>query len=69
MYKFKQEGDHTPSKFLYEIRRGKDEHMVFVNSKTLIFDESGFLDYYADWCDVDREGLRLLYKQVSIELE
>ena len=69
MYKFKQEGTHTPSKFIYEIRRGENEHMVFVNSKTLIVDESGFLDYYADWCDVDREGLKLLYKQVSIELE
>ena len=50
MYKFKQEGNHTPSKFIYEILRGKDEHMVFVNSKTLIVDESRFLDYYADWC-------------------
>lgn len=68
MYKFKQDGNHTPSKFLYEIR-SEDQHMVFVNSSRFIVDESGFLDYYADWCGVERDGLKLLYKRVSIELE
>lgn len=68
MYRFKQIDGHTITKFIYEVRT-LEGRLVYINSPRLIVDKSKFLDYYAKWYSIDREGLTLIYKQISVELE